>query len=75
MVTNSLTSSPPAGAPVKKKKKKVSNKGKEVKLPTPPKEFVILPSTYVKEITIREPDHPVPPSISSGSGGLEGLNH
>ncbi|KAL6321872.1 hypothetical protein AAG906_035576 [Vitis piasezkii] len=49
-------------------KKKVSNKGKEVKLPTSPKEFVIPPSTYVKEITIRESDHPVPPSISSGSG-------
>ena len=68
-------SSPPAGAPAKKKKKKVSNKEKEVKLPTPPKEFVILPSTYVKEITIREPDHPVPPSISSGSERLAGLNH
>ena len=67
-------SSPPAGAPAKKRKK-VSNKGKEVKLSTPPKEFVIPPSTYVKEITIREPDHPVPPSISSGSGRLAGLNH
>ena len=49
----------PAGAPAKKKnKKKVSNKGKEVKLPTPPKKFVILPSTYVKEVTIREPEVP-----------------
>ena len=68
-------SAPPAGAPAKKKKKKVSNKGKEVKPPTPPKEFVIPPSTYVKEITIREPDHPVLPSISSSSGRLAGLNH
>ncbi|RVW59123.1 hypothetical protein CK203_105525 [Vitis vinifera] len=41
-------SCPPAGAPAKKKKK-VSNKGKEVKPPTPPKEFVRPPSTYVKE--------------------------
>ena len=67
-------SSPPAGAPTKKKKK-VSNKGKEVKLPTPPKEFVRPPSTYVKEVTIREPEDPVPPSISSGPGHLAGLNH
>ena len=67
-------SSTPAGA-LAKKKKKVLNKGKEVKLPTPPKEFVIPPSTYVKEITIRESDHPVPPSISSGSERLAGLNH
>ncbi|RVW50662.1 hypothetical protein CK203_073390 [Vitis vinifera] len=28
-----------------------------------------------KEITIREPEHPVLPSISSGSGRLVGLNH
>ena len=69
-----LVSSPPADAPAKKKKN-ISNKGKEVKLPTPPKEFVISPSTYVKEITIREPNHPVLPSISSGSGRLAGLNH
>ena len=68
-------SSLPAGAPAKKKKKKVSNKGKEVKLPTPPKNFVIPPSTYVKEVTIREPEVPLLPSISSGSGRLAGLNH
>ena len=37
----------PAGAPAKKKKK-TSNKGKEVKIPTPPKEFVIPPVTYEK---------------------------
>ena len=69
-------SSPPAGAPMKKKKKKlISNKGKEIKLPTPPKEVVIPPSTYVKEITIREPDIAVLPSVSSGSECLAGLNH
>ncbi|KAL6332995.1 hypothetical protein AAG906_020011 [Vitis piasezkii] len=67
-------SSPPAGAPAKKKKV-VVNKGKEVKLPTPPKEIVIPPSTFVKEITIREPDHPVLPSVSSSFGRLVGLNH
>ena len=57
----------PAGAPAKKKKKKVSNKGKELKLPTPPKKFVIPPSTYVKEVTIRELEVPPLPSVSSGS--------
>ena len=67
-------SSPPTSAPAKKKKK-VSNKGKEVKLPTPPKKVVIPPSTYVKEVTIREPKDPVPPSISSGPEHLAGLNH
>ncbi|KAL6347490.1 hypothetical protein AAG906_026012 [Vitis piasezkii] len=66
--------SPPAGAPAKKKKK-VSNKGKEVKLPTPPKEVVIPPITYEKEVTIKEPENPLPPSISSGPGHLAGLNH
>ncbi|RVW31643.1 hypothetical protein CK203_092707 [Vitis vinifera] len=65
----------PAGAPSKKKKKLVLNKGKEIKLPTPPKEVVMPPSTFVKEITIRESDHPVLPSVSSGSGCLAGLNH
>ena len=68
-------SSPPASAPAKKKKKLVLNKGKEIKVPTPPKEVVIPPSTFVKEITIREPDHPVLPSVSSGSERLAGLNH
>ncbi|RVW26956.1 hypothetical protein CK203_098776 [Vitis vinifera] len=52
-------SSPPAGS--KKKKKKTSNKGKEVKLPTPPKEFVIPPITYEKEVTIKEPENPFRP--------------
>ena len=65
----------PAGAPAKKNKKKVSNKRKEVKLPTPPKKLVIPPSTYVKEVTIREPEVPPLPSVSSCSGRLAGLNH
>ena len=64
----------PAGAPAKKKKK-VSLKGKEVKLPTPPKEFVIPPVTYEKEVTIQEPENPLSPSISSGPGHVAGLNH
>ena len=64
----------PAGTPAKKKKK-VSLKGKEVKLPTPPKEFVIPPITYEKEVTIQEPENPLPPSISSGPGHIAGLNH
>ena len=70
-------SSLPAGAPAKKKNKKklVLNKGKEIKLPTPPKEVVMSPPTFVKEITIREPELPALPSVSSGSGRLAGLNH
>ena len=69
-----LVSSPPAGVPTKKKKK-VLNKGKEIKLPTPPKEVVIPPPTYVNGVTIRTPDPSVLPSVSSGSGCLAGLNH
>ncbi|RVW43444.1 hypothetical protein CK203_070411 [Vitis vinifera] len=68
------TSSPPTGAPTKKKKK-TSNKGKEVKLSTPPKEFVRPPITYENEVTIKEPENPLPPSISSGPGHVAGLNH
>ena len=43
----------PAGAPTTKKRK-VSKKGKEVKIPTPPKEFVPPPITYEAEVTIQE---------------------
>ena len=68
------SASSPAGAPAKKKKK-VSTKGKEVKLPTPLKEFVIPPVTYENEVTIQEPENPLPPSISSGPGHVAGLNH
>ena len=67
-------SSTPVGAPAKKKKK-TSNKGKEVKLPTPPKEFVRPLITYEKEVTIKELENPLPPSISSGPGHVAGLNH
>ena len=64
----------PISAPAKKKKKTL-DKGKEVKIPTPPKEFVIPPVTYEKEVTIKEPENPLPPSISSGLGHVAGLNH
>ena len=64
----------PAGTPAKKKKK-VSTKGKEVKLPTPLKEFVIPSVTYEKEVTIQKPENPLPPSISSGPGHVAGLNY
>ena len=62
--------------PAKKKKKLVlQNKGKAVKIPTPPKEFVIPPVTYEKEVTIKEPENPLLVSISSGLGHVAGLNH
>ena len=63
------TSSPPAGAPAKKKKK-VLNKIKEIKLPTPPTEVVIPPPTFVKGIIIRTSYPSVLPSISSSSGHI-----
>ena len=44
----------PAGAPAKKKGK-VTEKGKEVKIPTPSKEFVRPPITYEAEVIIKEP--------------------
>ena len=63
-------------APAKKKKKLVlQNKGKAVKIPTPPKEFVIPSVTYEKEVTIKEPENPLPVSISSGPRHVAGLNH
>ena len=64
----------PAGAPAKKKGK-VTEKGTAVKIPTPPKEFVIPPITYEAEVIIKEPENPLPPSISSGPGHVAGLNH
>ena len=67
-----------AGAPAKKKNRRrlvLNNKGKEIKLPTPPKELVISPSTYVKEVTIRESEVPHLPSVLSGPGHLASLNH
>ena len=66
---------PLVGAPARKKKK-VPSKGKAIKLPTPPKEVVILAPTFVRGgIIIRELDLSVLPSISSGSGRFAGLNH
>ena len=65
---------PPAGAPAKKKKKKVLNKGKKIKLPTPPKEVVIPSPTFVKGIIIRMPDPSVLPSVSNSSGHIACLN-
>ena len=64
---------PPAGAPARKEKK-VLNKGKEIKIPTPPKEVVIPPPTFVKGIMIRTPDPSFLPSVSSGSGHIACLN-
>ena len=46
-----------------------------MKIPTLPKEFVIPPVTYEKEVTIKEPENPLPVSISSGPGHVAGLNH
>ena len=69
-----FASSLPAGTPAKKKKK-ISNKGKEVKLPTPPKEFVHPPITYEKDVTIKELENPLSPSISSDPEHVAGLNH
>ena len=43
---------PPAGDPARKKKK-VSSKGKTIKLPTPPKEVVIKSPVPIKGIVIR----------------------
>ena len=64
---------PPAGAPARKEKK-VLNKGKEIKIPTPPKEVVIPPPTFVKGIIIRTPDPSFLPSVSSGSRHIACLN-
>ena len=65
---------PLAGVPARKKKKKVLNKGKEIKLPTPPKEVVIPSPTFVKGIIIRMPDPSVLPSVSNSSGHIACLN-
>ncbi|RVW94405.1 hypothetical protein CK203_035730 [Vitis vinifera] len=49
--------------------------GERSKTANSPKEFVIPPVTYEKEVTIQEPENPLPPSISSGPGHVAGLNH
>ena len=54
----------------------VLNKGKEIKLLTPPKEVVIPTPTFIRGgIIIRTSDPPILSSVSSGSGRLAGLNH
>ena len=69
------TAALPGKALAKKRKLVFHNKGKEVKLPTPPKEFVSPLITYENEVTIKEPENPLSPSISSGPRHLMGLNH
>ena len=64
---------PPKQTPAKRRK--LVKKGKGVKEPTPPKEFVLPPITHDAEVTIEEPVNPAPHSISNGSGHLAGLNH
>ena len=68
------TSSLLAGAPAKKKNKRkpALNKRKEIKLPTPPKEVIIPPSTYVKEIIIKEPEVPPCPLSQSAPDASRG---
>ncbi|KAL6338861.1 hypothetical protein AAG906_024011 [Vitis piasezkii] len=56
-------------------KRKLVKNGKGVKEPIPPKEFVPPPITHEVEVMIEEPVNPTPPSISSGSGHVAGLNH
>ena len=49
--------------------------GKDVKEPTPPKEFPPPQTTYEGEVMIEEPVNAAPHSISSGPGRMSGLNH
>ena len=63
----------PGEAPAKRRK--LVKKGKEVKNPTPPKEFIPPPITHEAEVTIQELVYPAPHSISSGPGHVAGLNH
>ncbi|RVW41987.1 hypothetical protein CK203_092857 [Vitis vinifera] len=48
---------------------------KDVKEPTPPKEFPPPQTTYEGEVMIEEPVNAAPHSISSGPGRMSGLNH
>ncbi|RVW25886.1 hypothetical protein CK203_110871 [Vitis vinifera] len=66
--------SPPKKTPAKRRKL-VKKNGKDVKEPTPPKEFAHPPIVHEAEVMIEEPVNPAPHSISSGSGHLAGLNH
>ena len=66
--------SPPKKAPAKRRKL-VKKNGKDVKEPTPPKEFPPPQITYEGEVMIEEPVNAAPHSISSGPGRMSGLNH
>ncbi|RVW82244.1 hypothetical protein CK203_041653 [Vitis vinifera] len=66
--------SPPKKTPVKRRKL-VKKNGKDVKEPTPPKEFPPPQITYKGEVMIEEPVNAAPHSISSGPGRMSGLNH
>ncbi|RVX21476.1 hypothetical protein CK203_002110 [Vitis vinifera] len=58
-----------------KRRKLVKKHGKDVKEPTPPKEFPPPQTTYEGEVMIEEPVNAAPHSISSGPGRMSGLNH
>ncbi|RVW23685.1 Phospholipase A1-Igamma2, chloroplastic [Vitis vinifera] len=58
-----------------KRRKLVKKHGKDVKEPTPPKEFPPPQITYEGEVMIEEPVNAAPHSISSGPGRMLGLNH
>ncbi|RVX18272.1 hypothetical protein CK203_006450 [Vitis vinifera] len=66
--------SPPKKTPAKRRKL-VKKHGKDVKEPTPPKEFPPPQITYEGEVMIEEPVNAAPHSISSGPGRMSGLNH
>ncbi|RVX10804.1 hypothetical protein CK203_018302 [Vitis vinifera] len=66
--------SPPKKTPAKRRKL-VKKNGKDVKEPTPPKEFPPPQITYEREVMIEEPVNAAPHSISSGPGRISGLNH
>ncbi|RVX06117.1 hypothetical protein CK203_018845 [Vitis vinifera] len=55
-------------------KRKVKKHGKDVKEPTPPKEF-LLHKLPMRGVMIEEPVNAAPHSISSGPGRMSGLNH
>ncbi|RVW87216.1 hypothetical protein CK203_027039 [Vitis vinifera] len=59
----------------RKKGKLVKKHGKDMKEPTPPKEFPPPQTTYEGEVMIEEPVNAAPHSISSGPGRMSGLNH
>ncbi|RVW65448.1 hypothetical protein CK203_022166 [Vitis vinifera] len=66
---------PPSKKIPGKRGKLVKKHGKDVKEPTPPKEFPPPQTTYEGEVMIEEPVNAAPHSISSGPGRMSGLNH